>query len=67
MSCRAVCCSCHRRKQPDGNFSITEGPYLDTEDFIGGFWILECVDMDEALATAGTGPSGADRECAQAA
>jgi len=38
------------RKQPDGKVSITDGPYLETKEYIGGFWILECTDMDEALA-----------------
>jgi len=38
------------RKQPDGNVSITDGPYLEAKEHIGGFWILQCADMDEALA-----------------
>ena len=38
------------RKRPDGNVVITDGPYLETKEHIGGFWILECTDMDEALA-----------------
>ena len=38
------------RKQPDGTVSITDGPYLEAKEYIGGFWILECDDMDEALA-----------------
>jgi hypothetical protein len=38
------------RKQPDGNVSITDGPYLEAKEYIGGFWILQCADMDEALA-----------------
>ena len=38
------------RKQPDGNVSITDGPYIETKEHIGGFWILQCADMDEALA-----------------
>ena len=38
------------RKKPDGNVSITDGPYLEAKEYIGGFWILECADMDEALA-----------------
>ena len=38
------------RKQPDGKVSITDGPYLETKEYIGGFWILECTDMAEALA-----------------
>ena len=40
------------RKQPDGNVSITDGPYLEAKEYIGGFWILQCADMDEALAWA---------------
>jgi hypothetical protein len=38
------------RKQPDGNVSITDGPFTETKEHIGGFWILECADMDEAVA-----------------
>jgi hypothetical protein len=38
------------RKRPDGNVSITDGPYIETKEYIGGFWILQCADMDEALA-----------------
>jgi hypothetical protein len=40
------------RSQPDGEILITDGPYLETKEHIGGFWILECADMDEALAWA---------------
>ena len=29
---------------------ITDGPYLETKEHIGGFWVLEAADMDEALA-----------------
>jgi hypothetical protein len=38
------------RRQPDGKVVITDGPYLETEEHIGGFWILEATDLDEALA-----------------
>ncbi len=38
------------RKQTDGKVVITDGPYLETKEHMGGFWILECVDMEEALA-----------------
>jgi hypothetical protein len=31
---------------------ITDGPYLETKEHVGGFWILEVADMDEALAWA---------------
>jgi hypothetical protein len=40
------------RAQTDGGVLITDGPYLETKEHIGGFWILECADMDEAVAWA---------------
>jgi hypothetical protein len=38
------------RAQPNGQVLITDGPYLETKEHIGGFWILEVADLDEALA-----------------
>jgi hypothetical protein len=38
------------RAQPEGKVLITDGPYLETKEHVGGFWILEAADMDEALA-----------------
>jgi hypothetical protein len=38
------------RAQPDGKVLITDGPYLETKEHIGGFWVLETADLDEALA-----------------
>jgi hypothetical protein len=38
------------RVQPDGKVLITDGPYIEAKEHIGGFWVLEAADMDEALA-----------------
>ena len=38
------------RAQPGGKVLVTDGPYLETKEHIGGFWIVEAADMDEALA-----------------
>ena len=38
------------RAQPDGKVLITDGPYLETKEHIGGFWVLEAANLDEALA-----------------
>jgi hypothetical protein len=38
------------RAQPDGKVLITDGPYLETKEHIGGFWILEAANLDQALA-----------------
>ena len=43
------------RAQPDGKVLVTDGPYTETKEHIGGFWILEAADMDEALAWARKG------------
>lgn len=40
------------RAQADGGVVITDGPFLEAKEHIGGFWILECADMDEALEWA---------------
>ena len=40
------------RTEPDGGVLITDGPYLETKEHIGGFWILETADMDQALGWA---------------
>ena len=38
------------RAQRGGKVLITDGPYLETKEHIGGFWILEAANLDEALA-----------------
>jgi hypothetical protein len=43
------------RTQPNGELLITDGPYLEAKEHVGGFWILEAADMDEALAWARKG------------
>lgn len=48
------------RKQPNGNVLITDGPYVETKEHMGGFWILECANLDEALAWAKRGAIACD-------
>jgi hypothetical protein len=38
------------RTQPNGKVLVTDGPYLETKEHIGGFWVLKAADMEEALA-----------------
>lgn len=40
------------RAQASGQTLVTDGPYLETKEYIGGFWILEAASMDEAVAWA---------------
>jgi len=37
------------RAQPNGKVLVTDGPYLETKEHIGGFWILEAADLNEAV------------------
>lgn len=34
----------------DGEVEESEGAYLKTNEHVGGFWVLEAADMEEALA-----------------
>lgn len=43
------------RPQPNGQLLLTDGPYLEAKEHVGGLWILECADMDEVLAWARKG------------
>jgi hypothetical protein len=43
------------RKQTDGKVLVTDGPYLETKEHIGGLYILECAGLEEAVAWARKG------------
>jgi len=38
--------------EKDGGIVVTDGPFAETKEVLGGFEILECEDLDEALAIA---------------
>ena len=35
-----------------GDVVTTDGPYAETKEVLNGFYLLECADLDEAIATA---------------
>ncbi|MBA3744162.1 YciI family protein [Sporichthya sp.] len=35
-----------------GTPTTTDGPYVETKEMLGGFWVLELPDLDAALALA---------------
>ncbi len=37
------------RKQADGRVLVTDGPYLETKEHLGGFWMLEVATLEEAV------------------
>jgi hypothetical protein len=36
----------------DGEAIVTDGPFAETKEQLGGFWIIEAPDLDAALAWA---------------
>ncbi|GAB3812529.1 YciI family protein [Micromonospora zhanjiangensis] len=40
------------RPDPDGRLGITDGPFLETKEVLGGFYLLEAADLDEAISLA---------------
>jgi len=36
----------------DGDIMTTDGPYAETKEQLGGFWVVELPDLDAALALA---------------
>lgn len=40
------------RRSADGADEITDGPYAESKEQIGGLYLVECADLDEALAVA---------------
>ena len=36
----------------DGERLVTDGPFAETKEQLGGFYLLECKDLDEALGWA---------------
>jgi hypothetical protein len=47
----------------DGKALVTDGPFAETKEQLAGYYILECQDLDEALAWAARIPTA----CAGAA
>ncbi len=43
------------KPQSNGELLLTDGPYLEAKEHVGGFWILECADLNEVVAWARKG------------
>ncbi len=40
------------RASDDGGFVVTDGPFVETKEALGGYYLLEAADLDEAIAIA---------------
>ena len=36
----------------DGAVTVTDGPFAESKEVMGGFWVIEAADLDAALALA---------------
>jgi hypothetical protein len=41
---------------------VTDGPFLESKEFVIGFWILEAADLDVALTLAAEGSRACNRK-----
>ena len=41
-----------------GDVSMTDGPYAESKEYLGGFWVIQAADLDEALQWAKEGSAG---------
>jgi len=46
----------------DGQAMFTDGPFLESKEYLAGFWILEAADLDVALRLATAGSKACNRK-----
>jgi hypothetical protein len=44
-------------RRRDGETELTDGPFAETKEYLAGFYLLECADLDRALAYAANIPN----------
>ena len=45
-----------------GEALFTDGPFLESKEFLAGFWIMEAADLDTALKLAAEGSKACNRK-----
>lgn len=45
------------RHDGTGEMNVTDGPFVETKEALGGFYLIEAADLDEALAIAADVPA----------
>ncbi|WP_448002388.1 YciI family protein [Agromyces bauzanensis] len=46
----------------NGQAMITDGPFLESKEYLAGFWIIEAPDLDVALKLAAEGSKACNRK-----
>ncbi|MEV5745410.1 YciI family protein [Microbispora rosea] len=45
-----------------GEAMVTDGPFLESKEYLAGFWIIEAADLDVALRLATEGSEACNRK-----
>jgi hypothetical protein len=51
-------------RAPDGNLRVLNGPYIESKEQLGGYYLIEATDLDAALAWAARCP-GAQKDAVE--
>ena len=46
----------------NGEAVLTDGPFVESKEYLAGFWVLEAPDLDVALALATDGSKACNRK-----
>ncbi len=46
----------------DGDAVFTDGPFVESKEYLAGFWIIEAPDLDVALRLAAEGSKACNRK-----
>jgi len=46
----------------DGTALFTDGPFLESKEYLAGFWVMEAPDLDVALRLAADGSEACNRK-----
>jgi hypothetical protein len=46
----------------DGEALFTDGPFLESKEYVAGFWVMEAPDLDVALKLAAEGSKACNRK-----
>jgi hypothetical protein len=49
----------------DGDTLVTDGPFAETKDVFGGYFVIEADDLDGAIALAGRCPAARNGGCVE--
>jgi hypothetical protein len=46
------------RRDGAGGFLVTDGPFIESKETLGGYYLIEAADLDEAMEIAKEVPAG---------